>query len=303
MTAPERQAAAATAKLLVVLLGLAWGLNWIATRIVLEALPPWTLRTIGIALGAATLFVAAAIRGVPLAVPRADRLKIVIAGFFNVAVFGVCSAYSQVYGTTSRAVVIAYSMPIWTALLARIVLKEQLNAVKLVALSLCVAGLAVLIWPLARIGLPLGALFALGCALSWAVGTIYLKWTKLTVPTLTSAAWQLLLGALMLAAGMLAFDGLPQLWSLPPRILLWLAYTGLIGMGLAYFLWFEVVERLPTTTAALGSLLVPVVGVIGSAVVTGERPSLNDIVGFALIFAAAACVLLQPNVKHTEMPE
>ncbi len=294
---------AATARLLVVLLGLAWGFNWIATRIVLEALPPWTLRTVGIGLGAATLFAAAAIRGVPLSVPRAERMKIVIAGFFNVAIFGVCSAYSQVYGTTSRAVVIAYSMPIWAALLARLVLNERLNAVKLIALSLCAAGLAVLIWPLARTGLPLGALFALGCALSWAAGTIYLKWTNITVSTLTSAAWQLLIGALMLAAGMLAFDGLPHLWPLPPRILVWLAYNGLIGMGLAYFLWFVVGGRLPTTTASVGSLLVPVVGVIGSAAMTGERPSLNDIIGFAQIFAAAACVLLQPNVKHTEMPE
>lgn len=294
---------AATAKLMVVLLGLAWGFNWIATRIVLEGLSPWTLRTIGIGLGAATLFAAAALRGIPLSVPRAERMKIVIAGFFNIAVFGVCSAYSQVYGTTSRAVVIAYSMPIWAALLARIVLKERLNAVKLVALILCAAGLAILIWPLARIGLPLGAFLALGCALTWAVGTIYLKWAKLTVPAMTSAAWQLLVGTLMLAAGMLAFDGLPQLWPLPPRILVWLVYTGVIGMGLAYFLWFEVVGRLPTTTASVGSLLVPVVGVIASAVMNGERPSLNDIIGFALIFTAAACVLLQPNVQHTELPE
>jgi len=48
---------------------------------------------------------------------------------------------------------------------------------------------------------------------------------------------------------------------------------------------------------------VPVIGVTASAVMLDERPTLPDIVGFALIFAAAACVLLQPNVKHTEMPE
>ena len=102
---------------------------------------------------------------------------------------------------------------------------------------------------------------------------------------------------------MLSFEGLPQLWPLPPHIVVWSAYNGLIGMGLAYFLWFVIVERLPATTASLGSLLVPVVGVIGSAVMIGERPSLTDTIGFALIFAAAACVLLQPNVKHTELPE
>ena len=299
----SRETAAGSAKWLVVLLGLAWGFNWVAARFILEALPPWTMRALGIGLGALTLFAAAAISGIRLSIPRSDRLKVVIAGFFNVAAFGVCSAYAQVYGTTSRAIVIAYSMPIWAALLARIVLKERLNAIKLVALSLCAAGLTILIWPLARAGLPFGALLALGCAWSWAAGTIYLKWAKIEAPTLTAAAWQLLFGWLMLAAGMIVFDGWPQLSPLPGSVVAWIAYNGLIGMGLAYFLWFVVIDRLPTTTASLGSLLVPVIGVIASALVIGERPGFTDVVGFALIFAAAACVLLQPNVKHDELPE
>jgi drug/metabolite transporter (DMT)-like permease len=298
-----RRDAAGSAKLLVVLMGLGWGFNWVAARIILEALPPWTMRTIGIGLGDLTLFAAAAISGISLAVPRGERMKILIAGFFNVAVFSVGSAYAQVYGTTSRAIVIAYSMPIWSALLAHVVLKEKLNAVKFGALALCAAGLAILIFPLARTGFPLGALIALVCAWSWAAGTIYLKWAKIRTATLTSAAWQLLFGWSMLTAGMLIFEGVPQLWPLPVNVVAWIGYNGFIGMGLAYFLWFVVADRLPTTTASLGSLLVPVVGVIGSAIVIGERPSLYDAIGFACIFAAAASVLLQPNVRHDEMPE
>ena len=302
MTAQPRSAAT-TAKLLVVVMGFAWGFNWIATRIILSALPPWTMRTLGIGLGDLTLFAAAVITGVSLAVPRGERLKILIAAFFNVGIFNVCSAYAQIYGTTSRAVVIAYSMPIWSALLAHFVLKEKLNALKLFALALCAAGLAILIYPLARADFPFGALLALVCAWAWAAGTVYLKWAKIRAATLTIAAWQLLFGWLMLAAGMVIFDGLPQFSPLPAHVVLWIAYNGLIGMGLAYFLWFVIVDRLPTTTASLGSLLVPVVGVIGSALVVGERPSLTDIVGFACIFAAAASVLLQPDARHDELPE
>jgi drug/metabolite transporter (DMT)-like permease len=46
-----------------------------------------------------------------------------------------------------------------------------------------------------------------------------------------------------------------------------------------------------------------VVGVLGSAWLVGERPNVNDIIGFTLIFSAAACVLLQRNVRHDELPE
>ena len=58
---------------------------------------------------------------------------------------------------------------------------------------------------------------------------------------------------------------------------------------------FAIIERLPTATASLGSLATPVVGVAGSMLMLGERPTIADLVGFALIFAAAACVLLQPS--------
>jgi drug/metabolite transporter (DMT)-like permease len=303
VTPRQSAEAAASAKLLVVVMGVAWGFNWVAARIILSALPPWTMRALGIGLGALTLFVAALLTGVSLGIPRGERSKVMIAGFFNVAIFNVCSAYAQVYGTTSRAVVIAYTMPIWAVLLARFVLRERLDRLKLAALALCAAGLAILILPLARAGIPLGALFALVCAWSWASGTVYLKWARIRAPTLSIAAWQLLFGWLFLAAGTLTFEGVPHLTGLPTHIVAWIGYNGLIGMGMAYFLWFVVVARLPATTASLGSLLVPVVGVIGSTWLMGERPSLTDAIGFACIFAAAASVLLQPNVKHTELPE
>jgi len=303
VTSGKRDDAAAAAKLMVLVVGVAWGSNWVAGRVILTVLPPWTLRTVGIGLGTLTLFAAAAVIRVRLTIPRAQAVKILIAGFFNVAIFNVCSAYAQVYGTTSRAIVIAYSMPIWAALLARLVLKEKLPAIKLLALGLCAAGLITLISPLMRSGLPLGALLALVCAWSWAAGTIYLKWADIQAPMLAVAAWQLLFGWIMLAMGMLYFDGIGLPGPLSPQVTAWIAYNGFIGMGLAYFLWFVVIDRLPATTATLGVLLSPVVGVIGSALILGERPDRFDIAGFALIFTSAATVLLQPNVKHDEMPE
>jgi drug/metabolite transporter (DMT)-like permease len=300
---PGADSAATGARLLVVLMGVAWGMNWIATRIILESLSPWTMRVVGIGLGVLVLFAAAAISRTRLTAPRGTWLKLTIAAFFNVGIFNVCSAYSQVYGTTSRAVVIAYSMPIWASVLARFALKEKLTGVKLAALVLCALGLVILIGPLVAQGLPLGAVFALACAWFWAAGTIYLKVAQIPLPTLTTTAWQLLIGWLMIVAGMFLVQGLPQPGPVPTATLVWIGYNGLIGMGLIYFVWFVVVDKLPTMTASIGTLLVPVVGVIGSAVINGERPDVTDTIGFAFIFAAAATVLLQPGGRHDELPE
>lgn len=293
----------AGARALVPLLGLTWGFNWVATRLALDDIPLWPLRSIGLGLGALLLFVVAGWRRRRLAITPRQYGHVFIAGFFNVALYNAMNAFAQSSGATSRAVVVAYTMPIWSTLLAALILGDRLNRIRVTALVLCAGGLLILLEPLFANGIPLGALYALVCAVSWAIGTIYVKWASLDIEPLTSAAWQLFAGFVFMTAAMLIEDGLPRPWPLHAASMAGLVYNGLIGFGFAYLIWFIMIERLPTATASIGSLLVPVVGFVGAIVVLGERPSISDVIGFALIFTAAACVLLQPNVKHDEMSE
>jgi len=295
--------AAATAKLLVVVLAFAWGLNWIAAAIALRELSPWSLRVAGSGIGAATLFSAAIITGHNLKVPRGEYIHIMIAGFLNVAAFQIFSSFAQLSGATTRAIIITYSMPIWTTVLSRLFLGERLNTVRWLAFLLCVVGLTILVWPLFAAGFPLFVFYSLGCAWSWAIATVYIKWARVTIEPLANAAWQLLFGLAFITAGSFIVEGHPHLWPLHNETIMAVLFVGLFGVGLAHFLWWSIVGRLPTITASLGSLLVPVIGVSASAVALGEQLTVPDIVGFAMIFAAAACVLLQPNVRHDEMPE
>jgi len=294
---------AGTAKLLVVLLAFAWGFNWIAAMVALHEVPPWSLRFVGVTIGAVTLFAAALLTGHDLRVPRRQRLHIMVAGFFNIAAFNILSAFAQLSGPTSRAVIITYSMPIWATVLGRLVLGERLNAIGMLAFGLCVAGLTTLVWPQFAAGLPPSVFYSLGCALSWALATVYMKWVKVTVEPLANAAWQMLFGWVLIGIGMLLFDHYPRLWPIHTESMLAILYIGVFGVGLAHFLWWAIVGRLPTITASIGALLVPVIGVTASTIFLGERPTTPDIIGFIMIFAAAACVLLQPNMRHTEMPE
>jgi drug/metabolite transporter (DMT)-like permease len=294
---------ASGARLLVLLLAFAWGFNWVAGAIALQETPPWSLRFAGLTIGTITLFGAAFLAGYDLRVPRGQRRHIIVASFLNVAIFNIFSAFAQLNGATSRAVIIAYSMPIWSTMLSRAVLGERLDAVRWVAFGLCVTGLGFLVWPQFANGFPIAVFFSLGCALGWAGATVYMKWAKSTVDPLISASWQLLFGWAVIGAGMLIFEHYPRLWPLHTETILAILYIGTLGTGLAHFLWWAIVAKLPAITASIGSLLVPVVGVGGAALLLGERLTIPDMIGFASIFAAAACVLLQPSAKHTEMPE
>lgn len=285
------------------LLAFAWGFNWIAAAVALREISPWSLRVAGSGIGAATLFTAAMLAGHRLKVPRGEHVHIMIAGFFNVAVFQILSGFAQLSGATSRAIIITYSMPIWATLMSRAVLRERLTPIRLLAFALCVAGLGVLVWPLFAGRFPIFVFYSLGCALSWAFATVYIKWVKVTVEPLVNAAWQLLFGFLFIVAGSIVFEAHPHIWPLRGTTVLAVLYVGLFGVGLAHFLWWSIVWRLPTITASIGSLLVPVIGVTASAVILGEHLTVPDTIGFAMIFSAAACVLLQPGMTHTEMPE
>ena len=287
---------ATAAILMLVVLSVGWGSTWPIMKIALLEIPPLSMRMATAGVGAATLFAIAGLsrRGLFIARGRA-RLHIVVASVFNVVGFSLFTAFAQLTAATSRVTILAYTMPIWTALLARFILGERFTVNRSISLVLCVGGLAVLVYPLADHGIPGGLLLAIGAGVSWAVGTVYQKWARINGDPVGVAAWQVGVGFLIVATCVLIFEGTPHLWPVSWWAVFGVVFTGSVGSGIAYLLWFEVVRRLPAMTASLGVLSVPVIGVFASMAILGERPTVADAIGFLLIFAAAACVLIQPR--------
>ena len=283
------------AKVLLVLLALVWGLSWPIMTIALAEISVWTLRVLGFSLSALSLFALIRLQGRSAAIPRGVTwLHMVAASMFNVVGFGLFSSFALLASSTSRVVIVNYSMPIWASLMAWLILGERLSIRAGLGLILCISGLTVLVYPVATAPSAVGLLLALCCALSWAAGTVYMKWARIAGDLLAITAWQIALGALVFAAGLLVFQGMPVPAAVSLKAVLAVVYNGLIGTGFAYILWFAIIERLRTATASLGSLATPVVGVSSSMLMLGERPTTEDMIGFALIFAAALCVLTQP---------
>jgi drug/metabolite transporter (DMT)-like permease len=281
------------ARLMLVALGLIWGITWPVMKIALNEIPPFTMRGTAAAFGAVTYFLLCVGMRRSLRVPSPSAwAHILVGSLLNIIAFSVFGAFAQLAATTSRVAVLAYTMPIWAILLAWVFLAERPNRVQTIALMLCIAGLAILIYPLTTNGIPIGIVLALAVGVCWAGGTVYLKWAHIEADQMGVGSWQMTFAAVILAACMLIFDGGPRFATAHLDGALAMAWTGIAGNGIAYALWFTIIRRLPAATASLGVLASPVIGVIGSFFILGEVPTASDMIGFALIFTASACVLL-----------
>lgn len=276
-------------------LALAWGLNWPAVKIMLTALPPFTMRWIGLGSAAVLLFALALARRQRRLPARGVRLALTVSGLLNVAAFTLCTAFAQLHTTTSRAAVLAYTMPMMSALLAWALLGERIDRRAAGALVLGSAGIALLAWPGLQ-GLAdgssswLGLVMPLLAALAWALGTVVAKRWPLRGDRLVNTAWQLLIGAACGALGAWWIDErLPE--TIAPAALAALTFHVVVATAFAYVLWFVLLERLTATASALTTLMVPVVGVLGAMMLVGERPSAADWIGFALVLSGAALIL------------
>jgi drug/metabolite transporter (DMT)-like permease len=294
---PERVAksvAAETgARLMLVVLCLVWGITWPIMRIALSEIPPFTMRTFSSLSGGLMLFAVCLVMRRDLRLPGIKGcVHVVIASLLNVASFSVFSTFAQLGTATSRVAILSYTMPIWSVILAWVFLKERPTGIQSIAFGLCAAGLAVLIYPLAVAGIPLGIVLALATGICWAAGTVYLKWARIAADSMAVALWQIVVSIFVIATCMMIFEGGPDFHAAHIRGVTATILAGLLGTGTAYGLWFTIIRRLPATTASLGILGSPVVGVFASILILGERPTAPDYVGFALILAACACTLL-----------
>ncbi|MEP6702578.1 MAG: EamA family transporter, partial [Betaproteobacteria bacterium] len=277
--------------------------NWPAVKIALSVFPPFTLRMVGLGCGALLLLLLSGFQRKPLVPPVQSWRGVIIGGVLTIAVFNMSTALAQLSTSTSRAAVLTFTMPMMSAVLSWLIVGEQLDRRKLMALALGAFGVIVLAWPVFTSALAAhdqraynGLIFPLVAAFGWAAGTVYLKRWPVSGERITITAWQLLVGAACGAIGaLIAGEQFPD-HGISTRVAVALFVHIVPGTAMAYWLWFILSERVSATVASLTTLMVPVVGVLSAMLLVGDRPSPTDWCGFALVLGGAALIVLGPQL-------
>jgi len=276
------------AVLLLVLLVLIWGVNWVIAKMSLAYVTPVWVTALRL-LPACALFFVLCLATKRLRMPvKADLPVIFSIGLLHMVGFSVLVSVGLQYLPAGKSIVLAYTSPLWVVPAAWFFLSEPLTFRRLLGLLIGLSGVVLIMQPgemdWSDSNVVIGHAFILTGALSWAISIVYGRAHKWVTPPFSLLPWQMLVGGAVQLVLALVIEGIPEIeWTL--ELWLLLGFNCLIGNGLAYWIMNLVSRDLPASMVSMGLLGVPVIGMVCASIFLGET------LGIPLILSAVLIII------------
>ncbi|QYK63268.1 DMT family transporter [Paenibacillus sp. S25] len=268
--------------MMIALLVVLWGISWPIYKVALEFTPPLLfagLRTLlgGLLLGA-------------ILVPRWNRIRwkenwrvYAISGIFNVVLFYGLQTVGLMYVPSGLFSVLVYLQPVLVGIFAWMWLGEAMSRLKVIGLIIGFLGVAaVSVGGFSGHVAVAGVIIAIITAVSWALGTVYVKKVNQRVDSLWLVAFQCTLGGIVLTgAGTVTENWSDIVWNVP--YVSGLVFGTVLGISLSWLLYFTLVNSGDASKVASYTFLVPVISVFVSSLVLGEAITAFLLIGLILI--------------------
>lgn len=281
-----------TAYLKLTLVVLLWGGTFVAGRQLASDVAPMLAASLRFLLASVTL-----LGLLPWLQPAGRRpslrqlAQLALLGFFGVFVYNLCLFEGLRSVSASRASLIVALNPAAIALASAVLFRERLGLRRLQGIVLCLLGAATVI--LGRDPQALqpsagqGDGLILGCVLSWGVYSLFSRSLIRDLGALATVFWSVLFGTLMLVTmavtqGQLNLAGVVALGQAQWASLL---YLGVLGSALAYYGYYQAIDRIGPTRAGVFIALNPLSAVLLAGVLLGERLGPAMAAGGALVLA------------------
>ncbi|VEF46106.1 transporter [Bacillus freudenreichii] len=206
-----------------------------------------------------------------------------IAALLNAICFYGFQTVGLIFLPSGLFSVLVFFQPVLIALFAWFWLGEQMSVLKMV--GMIVGFLGILIISLdgvtGEISL-VGVMIALLAAMSWALGTIYVKKESKRADALWMVALQFLIGGVVLTIMGAVTENLQDIvWNTP--YLIGLVFGGVFGVTVAFSLYFKLINAGDASKIASFTFLVPLIAVLTGTVFLNEPFTLTLLAGLILI--------------------
>jgi len=197
--------------------------------------------------------------------------------------------------TVANAVLITYTAPIFIAVLAPFLLKEKLEKNTGIMLLLSFIGIIFITTPsaispgtreLAGIG------WAFVSALTYTALVIIAKLLTARVSVLAMIFYEELVGAIILSPTIFIYE-----FSLSQQTLLTLLFLGAVQTAFAAALYLSGLRDVTAQQANIFTYLDPVSAIIFAALILGELPGVNTVIGGVLIITSGLVVVYINRVR------
>jgi drug/metabolite transporter (DMT)-like permease len=273
-----------------------WGVSFVATKAVVAEISPATLIFCRAGLGTLLLLSIVALRRQPLWPLRDALAPLAAMGFVGVAFHQLLQAYALTLTSAVNTGWLIGLIPLWSAILAAVLLKERFGARKVTGLLIGFFG-AVLVVTRGDLGVRLlsapatrGDLLVLASTLNWAFYTVLGHPTIRRLGPTRATAGALLLGWLMLSPVFVAQKGWRDVARLTPVGWGAVLFLGIACSGLGYLFWYGALERVEASRVATLLYLEPLVTVAAAVLLLGEQIGMTTVLGGFLVLGGVTLV-------------
>ncbi|HSP08413.1 MAG TPA: DMT family transporter [Candidatus Dormibacteraeota bacterium] len=280
-------------------LALIWGTSFLLIKVAVHDMSPTVLLLARSASGCLALAVLVRLMGRPL-FGQGWRTRVVsfaIMAITNAVVPWIAIAWGEEHITSGLASILNSTTTVWTAVLIYwVVPTERPSLVNYVGVLLGFAGVVVLVLPeIAAHGLSgtfFGAMAVVVASLSYAINALYQRRKMRNVSVFEVSLGQLV--ATVIFAIPIAAPSIPSV-HLAWQSMAAVVALGAGGTGIAYLLYYYVMNQLGAVRASGVTLLVPVTAVFWGVVLLGETLSLPTVIGMVVILVG----IVLTNIKRS----
>jgi len=273
-----------------ILLAIIWGYNWVVMKKSLQYMGPFDFNALRMALGGVILLFFMLASRMSLR-PRQVPMTILL-GLVQTAAGTGLIIWALVEAGAGKTVILVYTMPFWILIFAWPVLSEKIQGANWIPVVTAVVGLFLILEPWTLKSTVFSEVMAVVAGVCWGLSAIIIKLMQKRpdFDLVSVTAWQFVYGSVPLVIVALLVPQQPAQWT--AYLMAAVFYNAVLVCALAFLLWTYIVKKLPAGVAGMGTLAVPVIGIMSSMLELGERPDTFEAWGMVLILAAIAILTL-----------